>query len=1159
MNLDGHFHLCLPKAPNPIIGGFAVELAGLLGFHSLALDFPILSSRVSKTPGDFNVIITVGLRKVERDATSLTICLDSQDAANETLAAIASDFAAFFPTNERAKSGLAPTNFRFASDNPLVEPARDHAFLGIENFLLKGPWLQDTDGDFLPDQLNAGITLPPAASLDVYATAANLAAVLAAQTTVYTYPICDSTRPGQIHIVPSTAPASIKVTGNAVYLAGSHLSAFSELLLNMLLPDQQGITPSNVIGADGHSRLALPLTNWLAHLRDDLAMRQTDGQFAWVKALKAIKNTDLISYFNPDAPAWNRRNKQLATAQVKSYKDDALVWELKRDLPWEVTRFKANFSKEVLPQVKPGDKLVISAALSEDRRVREQLLKELVVLFEAKGAKADIQLISAYKQGYSWLDEYISPKLKSLKSLDHVVILFKAYLPSGKTEFLEEDGATPKITSERADDPNHWFDMPIRPLQELYPIDDTLASNLSVERSKISFEYYQGDKDLTYEVLAYDVEGNTLLNESLSVVWAERPYLDRYPDIGKVHPPTGYLKVTRDDQLLVDRRIQTDLEVVWDIFQAEILPAVTDYVVKKTNGAITTVNQPFFSKLEINLDISEPDDDLSSRTDRISSLDAMHEDLYFVALDYFRTLGLRETGEKITSPGLILPRIRKATGHPKLRVRLTERCAPAPQITQNGKALASALNPTEIQASITAITQSPSGLNLHLSIEGPKQLAPVLEAYGDLLENNHLKNSLDGSGVATINCAFNGNALQSWHLPHPKRRAHKAKPLKPENFHIPQTEVIGYTQYLKLINQVQRLPGLRVYPLAESYQGRVIHAIEVVPETRGWRPRAKWVTAQPSIYINARHHANEVSGTNTNFNLAKSLATEPKLRELSRSLNIVLLPFENADGAALHYELMRDNPRWKLHVARYNALGTEIAQEYFKDDTIQTEALAFTRVWRAWLPDVIVDDHGVPTHEWDQPFSGYTSPWFKGFWLPRALLYGYFFHIKDERFDENLAVNKAVEHAVAQSLKTDDRVIALNQDWRDRFYTYANKWLPSLFPANYYEDMISYWVPAPYAPVHNYASVRFPWVTAVSFVSEVSDETAQGEYLSICALAHYNQDLAILNLMAGSTVFFDQSIVLDSQGGKLTWQRKRPVACNPERMHKENTAGGTGD
>jgi hypothetical protein len=95
--------------------------------------------------------------------------------------------------------------------------------------------------------------------------------------------------------------------------------------------------------------------------------------------------------------------------------------------------------------------------------------------------------------------------------------------------------------------------------------------------------------------------------------------------------------------------------------------------------------------------------------------------------------------------------------------------------------------------------------------------------------------------------------------------------------------------------------------------------------------------------------------------------------------------------------------------------------------------------------------------------------------------------------------------------------------------------------------------------VHNYASVRFPWVTAVSFVSEVSDETAQGEYLSICALAHYNQDLAILNLMAGSTVFFDQSIVLDSQGGKLTWQRKRPVACNPERMHKENTAGGTGD
>ena len=194
-----------------------------------------------------------------------------------------------------------------------------------------------------------------------------------------------------------------------------------------------------------------------------------------------------------------------------------------------------------------------------------------------------------------------------------------------------------------------------------------------------------------------------------------------------------------------------------------------------------------------------------------------------------------------------------------------------------------------------------------------------------------------------------------------------------------------------------------------------------------------------------------------------------------------------------------------------------MAYGYFDDETIHTECLAFTRVWRNSCR-ISIDDHGVPDHEWDQQFSGYTSPWFKGFWMPRALLYAYFFHVKDERFAGNLAVNKGMEAVVARSMRGDPEIRALNADWKDRFEKYAHSWMPRLFPADYFQDLISYWVSSPYDPDHRYAAARYPWVTAVSFVSEVSDETAQGKDLELCTKAHALHDLAVIDWLDSARV-----------------------------------------
>lgn len=269
----------------------------------------------------------------------------------------------------------------------------------------------------------------------------------------------------------------------------------------------------------------------------------------------------------------------------------------------------------------------------------------------------------------------------------------------------------------------------------------------------------------------------------------------------------------------------------------------------------------------------------------------------------------------------------------------------------------------------------------------------------------------------------------------------------------------------------------------------------------------------PSEIINARHHANEVSSTNAAFILLKRLLTEAIYRDLPRKLNLVLVPMENTDGTAIHYELQKEHPYWKFHVARFNAVGKEFYYDHFRQDTIHAEAMGLTRLFEKYIPDMIVDNHGVPSHEWEQQFSGYTSPSYKGFWLPRSLLYGYFWYVTDEQYRSNYSVNKMMEDVIADEIAADEEMTRWNQEWSAQFEKYAHAWMPKLFPADYYKNMINYWIPFAFDPAHRYPSIRFPWITTVAYTSEVADETAQGEYLNLCARAHAAHDEATIQML----------------------------------------------
>ena len=166
------------------------------------------------------------------------------------------------------------------------------------------------------------------------------------------------------------------------------------------------------------------------------------------------------------------------------YKDDELIYEKEYDIAWEVDELREILEKEVYPEIEAGDRIRIFAAVSEDKKVRAELEDEIRENVLKKGAVSEVDVICSYKQGYSWIDEKVNPVLASKGNVDSVEIFFKPFLPEGQTEWLDEDGATPKYNNVK-DDPNHWYDLPIRYLQELYPIEDAIVEAVGVEKDQI--------------------------------------------------------------------------------------------------------------------------------------------------------------------------------------------------------------------------------------------------------------------------------------------------------------------------------------------------------------------------------------------------------------------------------------------------------------------------------------------------------------------------------------------------------------------------------------------------------------------------------------------------------------------------------------------------
>lgn len=1023
----------------------------------------------------------------------------------------------------------APEGYLSATKSAKPTPQLDwRQRKGLETIFQTGEFLKDDNLDQLPDRLNFYMVLPEKSSVSLVIAACTLAFRFGMETTGAEGWLLHEHYDG----------------GNAVLFEDADRCAIREE------DTDHGI----LIHVEGngkeleqffnrfcrHFPYVNSFENWkyrMQRMTDDLALRNLDGQLAALAAeQKQRDNGKYRAFVSPEIEACRDRvQSRFPNTEFINYKGMVPVWTKEYDIPWEVDVCREVFEKEVLPNLSQGDTVEIAAALSEESDVREELAKELVHMAESRGvssARADI--ICAYKQGYSWIDECILPQMKGQKPTK-LVIRFRPFLPEGVTDWGDDvDGSQPSHAGAAAKGEDYWFDMPIRFLQELYPVDDRIAEVLGIDRDDVVFQAYEGDEDITYECAEILPDGSEKRIGTYRAAVSERYYLDEYPELGKVHPDTGYLRVRVNGKPVLDRRIATDLENVWEIYQKEVLPESRIYAEKKLGRTPTLDDQPFFSRLQIDLALSEPDHKLSSRQDLFSSLDGFQEDMYFTGEDYYKYYGMKVCGERFDEPGLILPKIIQGRGKPRFTVSLMGKAAPAPQILEGDMVIANVVPRDRISCRVMEVFPDKDGLGIGVEITGVQP--ERVREYAALSESGFLETfrGLNGIGRVALHVGDETYTAQA----HPEE---KGSPLDIRSMDLSEGKLIGYEDCMKILSQLKRVPGLAVYRQAVSYTGRELWAVEILPHESGYISRTKRITNHPSEFINCRHHANEVSSTNAAFLLIREILTNPKYQDLPDRINLVIVPMENVDGAAIHYELQKDNPEWKFHTARYNAIGKEFYYEHFVTDTRNTEAFGLQRLFETFLPDFLIDDHGIPTHEWDQQFSGYVSPAFRGFWLPRSMVYGCMWLITDPEYHSNYDVNLAIQDAVADAIRQDPERLRWNRECRHAFEKYAHSWMPNMFASEYYKDMINYHVKFRSDPNHRYPSVRFPWIVTAAYTSEVIDETATGDFLAFIADVHKVDDLAILELLESSESCYETALSASKDDFSVRCVRHRPV------------------
>jgi hypothetical protein len=858
------------------------------------------------------------------------------------------------------------------------------------------------------------------------------------------------------------------------------------------------------------------------------------------------------------------------------------IFEENEAFPWEVDDFWKIFREKILPGVRKGSQTTLELRVSESPEIRKQLAAQIRSELEKKSGRSDsnVVVLSAHKAGYTWLTEVVEPAIRG-KDIGRIHIRFAELKPVNNWQLLYSK---------------------IRWLQELFPVDEILARDLGIPLTAVEFEEKSEDSP-TYNVSVTDKSGQEIYHGQLDGKLISRPFFDQFPDYDTVQVSTGWVKATAGGKTLADERIVTDLEKFWDYYQKVTLPHVYSYVMDLYGGKPRAKYAPYFGELRIDLTASEANYRIGVDQEIFSPMDAVSEDIYYDTLAFFDTMGLRTVGEKLWHPGRILPYMRPSDvgGPAKLHVVFTGKPAGYPQVVIRYQEHGG--QPTEVKEAIgivdvelpkidsVTVRSGEKGIervgldckvdminderkellrrhpeeDIERLILSQQQASRMINVLGELQRAGLYTDAFGYQAVRQLDFNFQFQeseesvALQSTGKKPNGDASLLATGYKYNGEQIVQWDnPINPDQGEQIISKLATFPEFTAYHAGQSYLGRDIWAMDIMlPMKASHWSQAKLSTVKPVLFITARQHGNETSGTSHVLRLAELIATNPDYTRYLNRLNIVMLPITNPDGAAFARELAAITPDFILHAGYFGALGTDMTAQQWARDPIYPEAKVRPKLWRTWLPDIMIDPHGSPQHEWLQIFAGYpawvTSRTFllqdwqiaRGWWTSVRWVDG-------PKYPHHKEVSLALRDYVIDGVKTLPEVMATDKRMDSRFDRYG-QFDPGAFKSEYYrgvrisEELRAFNPDAPSASPLADLNIpldfaeRFPNVTVrFGHRTESPDETARGDWLKLFASAGLQFDLASVKYLYDAKYEVKRTQDREGESVRLATTRPRP-------------------
>lgn len=833
---------------------------------------------------------------------------------------------------------------------------------------------------------------------------------------------------------------------------------------------------------------------------------------------------------------------------VKSFvvSDSKKIFEKDQAFSWEGADAVALVQDKMKSLEASAGPFKVSLGLSESPETRLKIKKQVeTLLAEGLKVRADVDVSSSYKQGFFWLLEKVVPALKG-KNVHQLVVRFAEE---------KEDFSRPK----------RFYSEPVRWLQELYPADEFLARDLGLPLDRIRFEMTP-PREPVYEVVATDAKNAVLLQQAFTPHIREIPYMKSLPEWGSVKLTTGWLRIEKGAQIVYDGAIQGDLEKFWDYYQDQVLAPVYAHIQKKTGNAPTFTKQPYFKQLKIELWSSEPDYRLGLDEEIVSSLEALHDEIYFDTLDFLRGITeldvdeqeLPEDTSRYSAPGNVFPMIHPSTEGeaPRLKVTFEDWLATAPNMIikwkEKGKEEASRriAFPSLKSKPITLPALIYDGLearveSLVAELDFEKEadylaLLDILASYRELLDKGLLPTGLSYPGLNSIRLKLSSKDMAKEEIlavlpPEPPAKV-VLQPLKPGEAIVDTGQILSPEMVQDVVNRLRRFSQIRAFTGGRSYEKRNVPVIEIFKPLGKYISVPRLIAQKPTLFLSGRQHANEVSSTNYILKLAELLASDKTYQDFVNKINFVFEPMENPDGAALAYELQKLTPFHSLHAGRYGSLGIDVGSMGGSARPLLPEALVRRNLNAKWFPDIYLNLHGYPSHEWVQPFSNYSPYLFRDYWIPRGW-YTYYRYLDLPLYRVYKEAGEELRSFIIGEMQADPKIKDSNRKFYDRYARWATRWQPHL---DYLElvDGLNL-----YSKRRSSSASRLSPRTQMTFVEEtpeLMDETARGawlDFLSTQGLTYLRAHLKYLAQAKFETVRMEEE---SGERVRIQFLRGRP-------------------